>query len=72
MSEAIPTDLEGIFDWVIRLSRRVAEVAAIKKERQKQRRCQCIPVVPAAWADYAVVLTRYDDGRGCPYWERRL
>jgi hypothetical protein len=36
--DAIPTDPEDIFDWAIRLSKRVAEVTAIKRERRKQNR----------------------------------
>jgi hypothetical protein len=39
MSDPIPlTEAEDIFDWAIRLSKRVAEVAAIKRERRKQNR----------------------------------
>jgi hypothetical protein len=34
----LPTDPEDIFDWAARLSKRVAEIAAIRREHRKQLR----------------------------------
>jgi hypothetical protein len=39
MSDPIPlTEAEDIFDWAMRLSKRVAEVVGIKREHRKQAR----------------------------------